>query len=272
MLDAIRLLRPVGALIGLFRVVLLDMRGRQLHLDDVRAEQCRHVRGIGADVERQFAVLRQLAAARIAPDDGGDADRLRLFGQFADLLHLLEDAVRAGIDGEADRRATEAQRVADAGGHRLVDAGRPAVRAVDLEDRRDLAGEGVGARLERSQGRGVGGQAGVDRDLIVIVRIVGGGIDRERARGSVFEALVDRQDDELAGAAQLALHQDARKVALHRGAGGFVFVEDRFDGGGDGGHRGRSLGFVSGVRASASGVAPGRSAPCGWGWRGRSPR
>src|SRR5204863_8970336 len=48
--------------------LLLDMRAGQLHLDDVRAEQRRHVRGIGADIERQFAVLRELAAARIGPD------------------------------------------------------------------------------------------------------------------------------------------------------------------------------------------------------------
>lgn len=31
-------------------------------------------------------------------------------------------------------------------------------------------------------------------------------------------------------------------------------------------------GFGRGVRASASAAAPGRSAPCGWGWHRRSPR
>src|SRR3546814_6974491 len=68
MADAIRLFGPVGALIRLLRVLLLDMRARQLDLDDVCAEQRRHVRGIGADIEREFAVLAQLAAARIRPD------------------------------------------------------------------------------------------------------------------------------------------------------------------------------------------------------------
>src|SRR3546814_4493685 len=78
MADAIRLFGPVGALIRLLRVLLLDMRARQLDLDDVCAEQRRHVRGIGADIEREFAVLAQLAAARIRPDHRGDADRLGL--------------------------------------------------------------------------------------------------------------------------------------------------------------------------------------------------
>src|SRR3546814_5198405 len=41
MADAIRLFGPVGALIRLLRVLLLDMRARQLDLDDVCAEQRR---------------------------------------------------------------------------------------------------------------------------------------------------------------------------------------------------------------------------------------
>src|SRR3546814_4414504 len=74
MADAIRLFGPVGALIRLLRVLLLDMRARQLDLDDVCAEQRRHVRGIGADIEREFAVLAQLAAARIRPDHRGRSE------------------------------------------------------------------------------------------------------------------------------------------------------------------------------------------------------
>ena len=152
------------------------MVARQLDLDDVRAEQRRHVGAIGGDVERELALLRDVAAARIGPDDRGDADRLRLGRKLADLLDHLEIVVRAGIDGEADRRAAEAQRVVDPAGHRLVLARRPAVRAVDLEDGRDLAGEGVRARLEHAERRGIGVEPGVDRELVVIMGIVGGGL------------------------------------------------------------------------------------------------
>jgi hypothetical protein len=101
--DALGLGGPVERLVGLLRVLLLDMVARQLDLDDVRAEQGGHVRGIGADIEGEFAFLAELAAARIGPDHGGDADRLGLGRHFADLFHHLEDVVGTGIDGEADR-------------------------------------------------------------------------------------------------------------------------------------------------------------------------
>ena len=45
---------------------------------------------------------------------GRDADRLGFLGQLADLLDHLELVLGAGIDGEPDGRAAEAQRVAEA--------------------------------------------------------------------------------------------------------------------------------------------------------------
>ena len=46
----------------------------------------------------------------------------------------------------------------------------------------------------------------------------------------MLEALIDRQDDQLARAAQLALHQDAVKIGLHAGIVGLVVAEDFLDG------------------------------------------
>src|SRR3546814_1066040 len=86
---------------------------------------------------------------------------------------------------------------------------RSAALRIHLGVGRDLARKGVGARLQRPERRRIGGKAGVDRKLIVIVRVIGRRIDREAARRAVLETLIDRQDDELAGAAQLALGQDA---------------------------------------------------------------
>jgi hypothetical protein len=51
--------------------------------------------------------------------------------------------------------------------------------------------------------------------------------------GTVLEALVDRQDDQLAGAAEPALHHDAGQIGLHAGIVGFVFGQDLFDDGGE---------------------------------------
>jgi hypothetical protein len=91
----------------LARLVLLDVRGRRLDLDDVGAEQAGAVRGVGDDVERGLAVLRELAAARVRPDHGRQADLARLRDQLADLAVHLVAVAGAGIDGEADRRAAE---------------------------------------------------------------------------------------------------------------------------------------------------------------------
>src|SRR3546814_5324208 len=99
----------------------------------------------------------QAAAAHIGPDDRGEADRLGLQDQFAQLLHLVERHVGGRIDGEADGRAAESQRIVDAGGYRLVGrfaAAGERVGAVHLQDQRHLTGEGVGPG--RSEERRVG--------------------------------------------------------------------------------------------------------------------
>src|SRR3546814_14864716 len=61
--------------------------------------------------------------------------------------------------------------------------------------------------------------------------LVGVGIDRKTARRAVFEPLIDRQDDQLAGAAEPALHQDAGEVRLHPRIVAFVIVQNRLYGG-----------------------------------------
>ena len=90
------------------------------------------------------------------------------------------------------------------GGHRLVAdvAAGQAVGAVQLEDQRHLAGIGDRTDLERPERCGVGREPRLDRELEQIARVVGRGIGREAAGRAVLEALVDRQDHHLAGAAR----------------------------------------------------------------------
>jgi hypothetical protein len=45
----------------------------------------------------------------------------------------------------------------------------------------------------------------------------------------MFEALIDGQDDHLAGAAKTALHQHPRQIGLHAGRFAFVVGEDFLD-------------------------------------------
>ena len=86
-----------------------------------------------------------------------------------------------------------------------------------------------GAGLEHAERRRIGVEPGLDRELIVVMRVVGRRIGRKAARRAMLEALIDRQDDELSGAAEPALHQDAGEIGLGPGAVALVIVEDLLD-------------------------------------------
>ncbi len=83
--------------------------------------------------------------------------------------------------------------------------------------------------LDHAERGGVGGEAGGERKTEMVVRVVGGRVGGEGAGGAVLEALVHRQDHQLAGAAELALHEDAGEVGLGARVVALVVVEDRLD-------------------------------------------
>jgi hypothetical protein len=213
-----------NVVVELARFVLLDVRRRRLDLHDVRAELASDVRGVRADIERGLAVLRELAAARVRPDHGGQAHVARLGDQVTDLLvHVVAEA-GARINREADRGAAEAQRIFHAAGHRRVRLRGAAERVavVDLEDHRQASGVLVRDAFDEAERRRVCVAAGLDRHARVVLGVVARGVRREAARGAVLEALVDRQDDELAGAGERARVQEAAQVRAH--ARGLVLV------------------------------------------------
>src|SRR5438445_8660866 len=135
--------RDLLGLVHLLRRRLLQVIGRQLHLDDVGAQLGRDLRCIGDDVERRLAFLADLAAAGIGPDHERQAVP---FGFFPDLAGLFVHALavrRSGIDGEPHRHAAEPQRVAHAARERrdrvllLIED----IVVVQLQDQRNLARE-----------------------------------------------------------------------------------------------------------------------------------
>src|SRR3546814_14820213 len=65
--------------------------------------------------------------------------------------------------------------------------------------------------------RSVGVEPGINGHLIVVMGIIGRRIGSKAAGWPMFEALIDRQDDHLASTTQTAMHQHARKLALHTG-------------------------------------------------------
>src|SRR3546814_2780916 len=73
--------------------------------------------------------------------------------KLADFLGQFEEMLRPRIDGEADRRTSEPQRIVDAARHRLIARGRPAIRRIDLEDGRQLPRETVRPRLDHAERR-----------------------------------------------------------------------------------------------------------------------
>src|SRR3546814_17070370 len=107
----------------------------------------RSVRGIGADIEREFAVLAQLAAARIRPDHRGDADRLGLRRKLADFLGQFEEMLRHRIDGEADSLTAEPQRTVDAHSNSTNARGRTDICRTDFTDGRKLNSNNFHSRL-----------------------------------------------------------------------------------------------------------------------------
>ena len=100
------------------------------------------------------------------------------------------------------------------------------VVAVDFEDERNFAGVLGRARLEKSERRRVCVASGVDGELKVIARVVGGRIDGEAARRAMLEALVHGQDHEFAGARELAVVEHPRQVAAHAGVFGIVIAQN----------------------------------------------
>ncbi len=88
---------------------------------------------------------------------------------------------------------------------------------VDLEDERNFTGEIPRARLDEPQRRGVGVAARLHRQLEMVARIVAGRIDGEAAGRAVLEALVNREDDQAAGAAQFAVVQEPGQVGQGSG-------------------------------------------------------
>jgi hypothetical protein len=87
MTDALRRGRDRNAALVVYLAgrFLLDMRGRQLHLDDVRPELSRDMGRIADDVDRCFAFLAQTRPARIGPYNDRQSIALRLLGIGAEL-------------------------------------------------------------------------------------------------------------------------------------------------------------------------------------------
>ena len=92
--------------------------------------------GVGGDVEGGLALLAQVGAAGVGPDDDDEAVAFGLLSQGLELLVHLHARGRAGVDGVADGGAPEAQGGLHRAGHGLqgVGVGSQVLAVVELED------------------------------------------------------------------------------------------------------------------------------------------
>jgi len=170
-------------------------------------------------------------AAEVDAANHDRAGGLGLEGHLAELLVHVVAVGGAGIDGEADGHAAQAQSVLEGRGHRGdgVGAGVERIGVVGLEDQGQLPGVLGGAGLEEAERSGVGVAAGVERQLEVIPRVVACGVRREAARRTVLEALVHGQDHELAGAGQAPAVHESVEVGERAGVPRGVTAQDLAD-------------------------------------------
>ena len=108
---------------------------------------------------------------------------------------------------------------------RLIDL-RERIGVVKLQDGRDLADKLVGARFEGAEGGSVRIAPRVNRQLKVVVRIVGRRVRSEGSRRAVLEALIDGENDDLARAGEDARVQKAGEVGAYADVIGTVPRED----------------------------------------------
>ncbi len=92
-----------------------------------------------------------------------------------------------------------------------------------------MAGELCRAGLEEAERRRVGVATGVDRELKVVVGVVGVGVGGEAASGPVLETLIDGQNDELAGAGEPPRVEQARDLGERAGVVGAIVGQNLLD-------------------------------------------
>ena len=193
---------------------------RQLLLDDVRLDGDAQVVGLAGQVGRHVVVLVLLegVVAGVAPQDGGQADLVGGVEHLADLDDLPAGLGRAEVDGGADGRRAHVERLLHVAEHDLVELVRVGQElvVVHLHDERDPVGVLAGDRAQHAQGRGHGVAAALDGQLHDVLGVEVVGVGRERGAGRVLDALVDRQDRQVARARQAAVPEQRLQVAQHR--------------------------------------------------------
>ena len=192
--------------------------GRQLLLDDIRAQRDAQVIGLPGQVGAGFmvhAVYGEGGVAHIAPQNGRHAQLVRQCEGFCHLDHLAIAVGAAEINRRPHGHRAHIPGLLDRAEHDLlvrVGVGHQFV-VVDLDDIRDAMGEAPSCQTERAKCRCHRVAAALQRQLDDLLGVEVSRVGREGRPGRMLNALVDRQYGHIARARQAPAVGDLLQAA-----------------------------------------------------------
>src|SRR6266446_7422820 len=192
---------------------------RELLLDDVGLDGHAEMVGLAGEVSGEVVVLVLLESvvAEIAPEDGGHAELVRMGEGLTDFHDLAAALIGAEINGGANCGGAEVISLLHGAEENLIGFVRKRQQLVmiDLHDERDFVSVLARDGTEHAKGGSHGVAAAFDGQLDDVPAVEVIGILGEARAAGMLDALVDRQDGEIAGASEPAVAEQALEIREH---------------------------------------------------------
>ncbi len=190
---------------------------RLLLFDDVGLDGHAEVVRLAREVRRNLvvdAVYLEIAAPRVAPQDGEHPELVSPGKRLGDLDDLAVRFGGAEVDGGPHAGCPQIVRLLDRAEHDLVVGRRVGQQlvVVDLHDERDPVSESSRHHGKNPEGRGDPVAATRDGEFNDLRRVEIGRVGGKRRGSRVLDALVDRQDRDIARPAHSAVIEKALQI------------------------------------------------------------
>ena len=184
--------------------------------DDVGLDRHAEMVGLTGEIGGEMVVLVLLegVVAEVAPENGRHAELMGATEGRCDLDDLAGGVLAAEVDGRPDGGRTHVVGLLDGAEEDLlvlIGVGEELV-VVELHEEGDLVGVLAGHAAENAEGGGHGIAAALDGELHDVLGIEVDGIGGKAGARRVLDALVDREDREVAGIGQAARSVKALQV------------------------------------------------------------
>src|SRR5258708_1860011 len=191
----------------------------ELLLDDIGLDGDAEMVGLAGQVggEGIVLVLFEGVVAEVAPEDGGHAELVSMGEGLADFDDLAAALVGAEINRGTNGGCAHVVSLLDGAEKNLVGLigeGEQLV-VIHFDDEGNFVGIQAGNGAEDAEGGGDGVAAAFDGELddVAAVKIIG--ILGEAGAAGMFDALIDGEYGEIAGAAEAALAKHALEIGEH---------------------------------------------------------